>query len=135
MLHFHISTFFGVGFKSHGIAIPRQAGITLIFRENEQEVAILDTKTSKVKIAWNNLANIECSRGFFAHEVSLKVAALSAVSDIPGLKENTIRLEIQKRDGEALDRFEEDVKAYRSGEITDVSDDDLDDIRDFLNRH
>ena len=67
--------------------------------------------------------------------MTLNVKSLAAVSDIPGLEDNTIRLEIQKRDAEALDRFEQDVNDYRSGDKADATDDDLDDIRDFLNRH
>ena len=134
MLHFHISSFFGAGFKSHGVAIPREDGITLVFRDNEEEVAILDTQTSKVTIGWKQLAALECTRGFFAHEVCLEVTSLGALQEIPGLKENKITLEIQKRDATDLDQFEEDVRAYRSGQKTDPVDDDLDEIRDFLNR-
>jgi len=132
MLHFHVSHFFGVGFKSHGVVIPSQDGLTLVFRENEQDVALLNTETSKIRIGWDNLAKVDCSRGFFEHEVNLEVIALAAMDEIPGLKKNTICLEIRKQDSEALDRFEVEIEEFRSGRRKDSSDDDLDDIRDFL---
>lgn len=133
MLPFQITRMLGLKSKTHGYALVNEHGIRLVFREADDIKKAWDDEAEFLQVDWDNFAGMDVVRGIISDELKIKVLVM--IGDEPdGKNDNIIHLELQKRDREALDRFEKQVKDYRSGKRKDDVDDVLDDVRDMLDR-
>ena len=133
MLPFQITRMLGFKSKTHGYALVNEQGIRLVFREADDIKKAWDDEAEFLQVDWDNFAGMDVVRGIISDELKIKVLVM--IGDEPdGKNDNIIHLELQKRDREALDRFEKQVKDYRSGKRKDDVDDVLDDVRDMLDR-
>ena len=133
MLPFHISGMLGLKSKTHGVALVDEEGIRLVFRDAADIEKEPDDEAESLHITWDNLVNWDAKRGLISDQINFEVRV--PLGDEPdGKNDNSIELELQKRDRDKLDRFEKLVKEYRSGQRKDDVDEVLDDVRDLLDR-
>jgi len=131
MLPFQITRMFGLKSKTHGFALVNEQGIKLVFKDAAAIAKKSDEEANSIMIEWNNLARWEAKRGFISDAFTIEVHVM--VGDEPdGRNDKVLELELQKRDREALDRFQKHIKGYQSGERKDDVDDVLDDVQDML---
>ena len=133
MLQFHLTRLFGTQFKTHGVAIPKPAGLQLVFREGEAEgPKIMDQEIKSVLIEWDNLASLEFKKGFFGTQLLVAIRSVSRVTDLPGLEDSQLELKIHRSNIDDIKPFERLVATYRSGNVDENVDEFIDDMRDFL---
>jgi hypothetical protein len=133
MLPFRLSRLFGIVIEIQGMAIVNQEGIRLAFQDADHENRhFLDGDVQSVLISWDNLADFACDRGMLSDEVRLRVESIDQLSQLPGIQDHELSLEIRKSDRDKLKDFEQAVIEYRAGRRQDNVDEMLDDIRDFL---
>lgn len=133
MLPFYISRMFGLQSKKHGVAIVDEKGIKLVFREATEVKLLPGDEADQLTIEWTNLIDMRAIRGIISDQLELRLHQM--IGDEPdGKNDNVILLELQKRERDKLERFEESVRAFQSGGRRDDVDDVLDDVRDLLDR-
>lgn len=133
MLPFYISRMFGLQSKKHGVAIVDEKGIKLVFREATEVKLLPGDEADQLTIEWTNLIDMRAIRGIISDQLELRLHQM--IGDEPdGKNDNVILLELQKRERDKLERFEESVRAFQSGDRRDDVDDVLDDVRDLLDR-
>lgn len=132
MLQFHLNNFFGTKFKTHGVAIPKEEGIQLVFHEGDEPTRIFEKEIHSILIEWGNFAGITTKKGMFSSSVILSVVSPAALGDFAGLKESDVKLKVHRSNVEDIPSFMRAVEQYRSGKNDEDVDDFVDDVRDFL---
>lgn len=132
MLPFHVTKMLGLN-NTHGFALVSEIGIKLVFRSAEDIKSKPDQDADSHLIPWSNLKRLDVSRGYLADEIVIEVHKMDG-EDPDGVHDNTIHLQLQKRDRPQLDRFEQHVTDYQSGKRKDDVDDVLDEVRNLLDR-
>ena len=135
MLQFHVTRLFGLKFKTHGVAIPQQDGIRLVFREGEAKgPRLFDKEIQSILIQWDNLTDVSVERGFFGTRLKLSIKAPDKITELPGWDDSHVELRIHRSHVDDIEPFERSVAAYRSGRVDEDVDEFIDDVRDFLDR-
>ncbi len=132
MLQFHLNNFFGTKFKTHGVAIPKEEGIQLVFHEGDEPTRIFEKEMSSILIEWKNFVGVVSKKGMFSTTVTLTVVSAAALGDFAGLEDNSVVLKIHRSNVEDIPSFERAVETYRAGKVDEDVDDFVDDVRDFL---
>ena len=132
MLQFHLTKFFGTKFKTHGVAIPKEEGLQLVFHEGDEPARIFEKEIQSLLIPWSNFSGLEFKKGFFGSTVEVSVKSAAELGDFPGLEEDSISLKVHRSNAADIEPFQQSVERYRSGKIDDDVDDFVDDVRDFL---
>ena len=132
MLPFHVDKFFSADIE--GTALPQAKGLKLVFHAPEEDQNLFEAEIEEVLVVWENLANVEIKRGIFGAVITLQVKSASPFPRMLQPKDLRLALNIRKRDKEKLDRFEKELAGFRSGELSDDTDEFIDDMRDFLDR-
>ena len=135
MLQFHVTRLFGTKFKTHGVAIPKQEGLQLVFRDDVPSAReLLDDKTKSVLIRWDDIRNIEVKRGWLGTTVEVSIVSVERMPELPGLDKTQLELKIHRSNLDEIEPFEREVRAQRSGKVDEDVDEFIDDVRDFLDR-
>jgi hypothetical protein len=135
MLQFHVTRLFGIKFKTHGVAIPKQGGLQLVFRDDATEPQkLLDNEIKSVLIQWDNISNIEVKHGWFGTTVEVSIVSVDRIPELPGLEDTQLELKIHRSNLHEIEPFEREVQAHRSGKVDEDVDEFIDDVRDFLDR-
>ena len=132
MLPFYVDKFFSADIE--GTALPQAEGLKLVFHAPQEDQNIFEAEIEEVLVTWDNLANVEIKRGIFSSAVTLTLKSAAAFPRMLQTKDLLLALTIRKRDKEKLDRFENELTGFRSGELTNDTDEFIDDMRDFLDR-
>lgn len=143
MLQFHLNKFFGLKFRTHGMAIPSEEGLKLVFRHGDAPARLFDEDIQSVLIAWNNFAGMAIEKGFLSGtKVVLRVKSAEWLKKMPGAADHSdsnattteLELRIHKTNLDDIPAFEQQVDEYRSGVVDEDIDDFIDDVRDMLDR-
>lgn len=132
MLQFHLTNFFGTKFKTHGIAIPKEEGLQLVFRDGQAPAKLFDEDIQSILIDWKNFQGMQIKKGLFGTVVNVTVISANALGDFPAIEQDTITLKIHRSNVQDFEPFERAVNEYRTGRIDEDVDDFVDDVRDFL---
>lgn len=143
MLQFHLNKFFGLKFRTHGMAIPSEEGLKLVFRHGNEPVKLFAKDIQSVLVAWDNFAGMKVEKSFLSGtKVILNVNSAAWIKELPGAADNDdaatatteLELRIHKSNVDDLPAFEQKVTEYRSGKVDEDVDDFIDDVRDMLDR-
>lgn len=143
MLQFHLNKFFGLKFRTHGMAIPSEEGLKLVFRHGDAPARLFDEEMQSALIEWDNFAGMEVEKSFFSGtKLLLRVKSAAWLKDMPGAADNDdvatatteLELSIHKSNVADVPAFERKVAEYRSGKVDEDIDDFIDDVRDMLDR-
>ena len=141
MLQFHLNKFFGLKFRTHGMAIPGEDGLRLVFRHGDAPAKLFDEEIQSVLVDWDNFSGMEVEKGFLSGtKVILKVKSADWLHELPGASEHSdsgvttteVELRIHKTNLDDIPAFETKVAEYRSGVIDEDIDEFIDEVRDML---
>jgi hypothetical protein len=135
MLQFHISKLWGAVLASHGVVIPAEEGIRLVFFDSDQKPEFLDgDEFDSAVITWDNFQGLDVNHGMFGSRITIGVRSTTDLQDVPGVKESEITLEVHKKNVHQIEPFQQRVAEYRSGKTDEDVDQLIDDVRDLLDR-
>jgi len=143
MLQFHLNKFFGLKFRTHGMAIPSEEGLKLVFHHGDAPVRLFDEELQSAVVSWDNFAGMEVKKGFLSGtKLILRVKSAAWLKDLPGAAgkqeaataTTELELSIHKSNVDDVPAFERKVAEYRSGKVDEDIDDFIDDVRDMLDR-
>lgn len=143
MLQFHLNRFFGLKFRTHGMAIPSEEGLKLVFRHGDAPARLFDEEIQSALIEWDNLAGLEVEKGFLSGtSIKLRVRSAAWLKKLPGAANHRdsdgatteLELEIHKTNVDDIPAFKKQVAEYQSGKTDEDVDDFIDDVRDMLDR-
>ena len=141
MLQFHLNKFFGMKFRTHGMAIPSEEGLKIVFRHGAAPAKLFAKDIQSVLVTWDNFAGMEVVKSFLSGtKVVLQVKSAAWLKELPGAASHRdadsatteLELRVHKSNLEDLPAFESEVAAYRSGKVDEDVDDFIDDVRDML---
>lgn len=143
MLQFHLNKFFGLKFRTHGMAIPSEEGLKLVFRHSDAPARLFDENIQSALVTWDNFAGMEIEKGFLSGtKIVLRVKSADWLKKMPGAANHNdsnattteLELRIHKTNLGDIAEFEKQVDEYRSGVVDEDIDDFIDDVRDLLDR-
>jgi hypothetical protein len=133
MVQFRVSSLFGLRVEADGILIAGPRGLQLVFNQpTAEQQGLLDAQPQTVEIAWRGLTSWKVDYGVLGDRVTLSVASVDMLRNLPGVSECTVDLQVRKQQRPALQDFEQRAKEYESGQRHDSVDETIDEIRDFL---
>ena len=121
MIQFQVGRLFGLRVDADGMLIPGEQGLQLVFHRADGEQGILDAKIQTLVIPWRNLESWDVDYGMLSDRVSLTVASMECLRDLPGVQDRQVELTVHKQHREALREFEHRAREYELGQRTIIS--------------
>ncbi len=132
MLQFHASRLLGADFAFHGMAIPMEVGLKLLYRDARTPAEFLEDDATAVLIPWKNVAGLEEQKGWMGTKVVISVHDVRGLEPVPMLHDRHITLEIHRSNRDTLKPFLNRVANLRAGIMASDPEQVIDDVRDML---